>query len=37
MVWQLKHSLHMYKCMHTDASLKVEIVKNNKIFHEDFL
>ena len=30
MVWQLKHSLQMYKCMLTDASLKVEIVKNNK-------
>ena len=37
MVWQLKHSLQMYKCMLTDASLKVEIVKKNKKSHEDFL
>ena len=37
MVWQLKHSLQMYKCMLTDASLKAEIVKNNKKSHEDFL
>ena len=28
-------AVHIYKCMMTDVSLKVEIVKNNNKFHEN--
>ena len=28
--------MYIYKCMLTDVSLNIEIVKNNK-FHENFL
>ena len=28
-------AVHIYKCMITDVSLKVEIVKNNNKFHEN--